>query len=316
MVDWKLVEGKWQKRWVEAGAFETDPDPEREKYYLTVAYPYPNSPQHIGHGRTYTLTDVHARYRRMLGYNVLLPMAWHFTGTPVIAMVERLEERDKDLLDTFLNLYNVPKDRLNELETPVGMARYFSEEIKHGMQRMGFSIDWRREFTTVDAYYSKFIEWQFKRLRKQGYIIQGSHPVGWCPHCGNPVGQHDTVGDKEPEIEEFTVIKFKRGQEVFPAATLRPETVFGVTNMWLNPDVEYVRALVDEETWVVSAEAVEKLRFLGHDVEVKERFTGSELVREKLTNPATGEEMPILPADFVDPKNATGVVMSVPAHAP
>ncbi|RLI10151.1 leucine--tRNA ligase [Candidatus Bathyarchaeota archaeon] len=316
MVDWKRIEEKWQKRWADAGVFQADPDPEKPKYYLTVAYPYPNSPQHIGHGRTYTLTDVHARYRRMQGYNVLFPMAWHFTGTPVIAMVERLKEKDPDLLDTFLNLYNIPEERLHELETPVGMARYFAEEIKNGMRRMGFSIDWRREFTTVDDYYHKFIEWQFEKLRQRGYITQGSHPVGWCPHCGNPVGQHDTVGDKEPEIEEFTAIKFKRGEEVFPAATLRPETVFGVTNMWLNPGAEYVRARVDDETWVVSADAVEKLRLLGHEVEVMARFPGSELVGERLTNPATGGEIPILPADFVDPGNATGVVMSVPAHAP
>lgn len=316
MMDWKEIEEKWQGRWAEARAFEAEPDPERPKYYLTVAYPYPNSPQHIGHGRTYTLTDVHARYMRMRGYNVLFPMAWHFTGTPVIAMVERLKAGDPDLLDTFLNLYNVPEDRLHELETPIGMARYFSEEIKHGMGRMGFSIDWRRTFTTIDPYYHRFIEWQFEKLRQRGYITQGSHPVGWCPHCGNPVGQHDTIGDVEPEIGEFTAIKFRRGEEVFPTATLRPETVFGVTNIWLNPGAEYVRARVDDEVWVVSADAVEKLRFLGHDVEVEDRFPGSDLIGERLVNPATGGEVPILPAGFVDPKNATGVVMSVPAHAP
>ncbi|MCW3978958.1 MAG: class I tRNA ligase family protein, partial [Candidatus Bathyarchaeota archaeon] len=235
-MDWRSIEEKWRKRWAEAGAFEADPDPERQKYYLTVAYPYPNSPQHIGHGRTYTMCDVHARYRRMQGYNVLLPMAWHFTGTPVIAMVERLKEKDEDLLDTFLNIYNIPKGDLHELETPIGMATYFAQEIKTGMQLMGFSIDWRREFTTVDPYYNKFIEWQFAKLRQRGYITQGSHPVGWCPHCGNPVGQHDTVGDKEPEIEEFAVLKFRRGDLVFPAATLRPETVFGVNAMWINPE--------------------------------------------------------------------------------
>ena len=316
MLDWKKIEEKWQKRWAEAGAFEADPDPERQKYYLTVAYPYPNSPQHIGHGRTYTLTDVHARYRRMQGYNVLLPMAWHFTGTPVIAMVERLKAGDPELLDTFLNLYNIKKDQLHELETPIGMASYFAEEIKTGMQRMGFSIDWRREFTTIDPYYSKFIEWQFAKLRQRGYIVQGSHPVGWCPKCGNPVGQHDTIGDKEPEIEEFTVIKFMRGNTVYPAATLRPETVFGVTNMWLNPDTLYVEVKVEGENWVVSAEAANKLQFLGHEVEVVSEYLGSKLIGGKLTNPMTGTEMPILPASFVDPKNATGVVMSVPAHAP
>jgi leucyl-tRNA synthetase len=315
-MDWNKLEEKWQRRWEEAGVFEADPDPDRPKYYLTVAYPYPNSPQHIGHGRTYTLTDVHARYRRMQGYNVLFPMGWHYTGTPVIAMVERLKERDPELLETFLNLYNIPEDRLHELETPVGMAAYFAEEIKAGMRRMGFSIDWRREFTTIDPYYSRFIEWQFEKLRQRGYITQGSHPVGWCPSCGNPVGQHDTVGDKEPEIEDFTVIKFRRGDTYYPAATLRPETVFGVTNMWLNPDSLYVEVTVDGESWVVSAEAVNKLQFLGHKVEIVSEFLGNKLIGASLTNPMTGAETPILPASFVDPKNATGVVMSVPAHAP
>ncbi|MGD2200058.1 MAG: leucine--tRNA ligase [Candidatus Bathyarchaeota archaeon] len=316
MVDWKNIEEKWRRRWAEAGVFEADPDPEKPKYFITVAYPYPNSPQHIGHGRTYTLTDVHARYRRMQGYNVLFPMAFHYTGTPVIAMVDRLKEKDPELLDTFVNIYNIPEDELHRLETPTGMAAYFAEEIKTGMQLMGFSIDWRREFTTIDPIYSKFIEWQFAKLRQRGYITQGSHPVGWCPGCGNPVGQHDTVGDKEPEIEEFTVIKFKRGDVVYPAATLRPETVFGVTNMWLNPDTLYVEVKVEGEVWLVSADAANKLQFLGYEVEVVTEYLGSKLIGGTLTNPMTGNEIPILPATFVDPKNATGVVMSVPAHAP
>ncbi len=316
MVDWKQLEQKWQGRWAEAAAFETDPDREKPKYYLTVAYPYPNSPQHIGHGRTYTLTDVHARYMRMRGYNVLFPMAWHYTGTPLFAMVERLKERDPALVDTFLNLYGIPESKLKELETPVSMANYFVSEIKGGMKKIGFSIDWRRTFTTVDDYYHKFIEWQFAKLRQKGYITQGSHPVGWCPSCGNPVGQHDTIGDKEPEIEEFTLIKFRKGDTVFPAATLRPETIYGVTNMWLNPDAVYVEATVDGETWIVSAEAARKLDMLGHKVKVETEFQGARLIGQTLTNPATGKEIIILPAPFVDPKNATGVVMSVPAVAP
>ena len=67
MVEWKNIEEKWQRRWAEAKAFETDPAIDKPKFYLTVAYPYPNSPQHIGHGRTYTLTEVHARFQRMHG---------------------------------------------------------------------------------------------------------------------------------------------------------------------------------------------------------------------------------------------------------
>jgi len=312
----KQIERKWQKKWEEARIFEAGPDPNKPKYFITVAYPYPNSPQHIGHGRTYTLADVHARYMRMQGYNVLLPMAFHYTGTPVFAMSKRLAANDEDLIDTFLRIYKVPEKLLKDFYEPLTMARYFHKEIKAGMKEIGYSIDWRREFTTIDPQYNRFIEWQFEKLRQKGYISQGSHPVGWCPNEGNPVGQHDTQGDVEPEIGEFTLIKFQYNEWILPAATLRPETIFGVTNMWLNPKVEYVKAKVDNEQWIISKESVEKLRYLNRKVEVVETFMGSQLIGKHVKNPVTGKEILILPAEFVDPKNATGVVMSVPGHAP
>jgi len=315
-VEWSKIEKKWQKRWEEAKIFETDPDLNKPKFFITVAYPYPNSPQHIGHGRTYTLADVHARYMRMRGYNVLLPMAFHYTGTPVLAMSKRLMASDEDLIDTFVRIYKVPQEALKDFVEPINMARYFHEEIKAGMKEIGYSIDWRREFTTIDPNYNRFIEWQFRKLREAGYISQGSHPVGWCPNDGNPVGQHDTQGDVEPEIGEFTLIKFKYDEWVLPTATLRPETVFGVTNIWLNTNIEYVKAKVDGEQWIISRESAEKLRYLNRKVEVVGTLPGKELIGKKVENPATGEQLLILPADFVDPKNATGVVMSVPGHAP
>jgi leucyl-tRNA synthetase len=312
----KKIEEKWQKRWEDAKIFEANPDPAKPKYFITVAYPYPNSPQHIGHARTYTLADVHARYMRMRGYNVLLPMAFHYTGTPVLAMAKRLAEKDEELIKDFVEVYKIPKEKLTELIDPLNMARYFHEEIKEGMKRIGFSIDWRREFTTIDPQYNRFIEWQFEKLREKGYITRGSHPVGWCPRCGNPVGQHDTAGDVEPEIGEFTLIKFKQGNTIFPTATLRPETIFGVTNIWVNPKAKYVKATVDGEEWIVSQEAAEKLTYLNHKVKVLETFEGKSLVGTYVKNPATKNKIIILPAEFVDPKNATGVVMSVPGHAP
>jgi leucyl-tRNA synthetase len=312
----RKIEEKWQKNWEKAKVFETDPDLSRPKCFITVAYPYPNSPQHVGHGRTYTLADVHARYMRMRGFNTLLPMAFHYTGTPVLAMAKRLADNDKGLISDFVNVYKIPVEKLKELAEPIAMARYFHQEIKLGMKEIGFSIDWRREFTTVDPHYSRFIEWQFEKLRQKGYITRGSHPVGWCPRDGNPVGMHDTVGDVEPEIGEFTIIKFKRNNEVFPAATLRPETVFGVTNIWLNPNTKYVKATVDDEQWIVSQESLEKLENQNRKVKILQTFEGEELVGKQVQNPATGKNIPVLPADFVDPKNATGVVMSVPGHAP
>jgi len=312
----KKIEEKWQRNWEEARIFDADPDPAKPKYFVTVAYPYPNSPQHIGHARTYTLADVHARYMRMRGYNVLLPMAFHYTGTPVLAMAKRLADADADLIDDFVRVYKIPREKLKELADPMAMARYFHKEMKTGMKEIGYSIDWRREFTTIDPTYNRFIGWQFEKLRQGGYITRGSHPVGWCPRDGNPVGQHDTVGDVEPEIGEFTLLKFTGDGLIFPAATLRPETIFGVTNVWVNPEAEYAKATVDGELWVVSVESVEKLAYLNHKVKVLETFNGKKLLGEKVENPATRRNVPILPAAFVDPKNATGIVMSVPGHAP
>jgi len=315
-IDWASIEEKWRSRWEQAHVFESDPDPDRVKFFLTVAYPYPNSPQHIGHGRTYTLADVHARYRRMQGYNVLFPMAFHYTGTPILAMSKRLASGDEDLIDTFTRIYKVPSSVIKDLSEPLKIARYFHEEIKQGMKEMGYSIDWRREFTTIDPQYNRFIEWQFERLREKGLVIQGSHPVGWCPNDGNPVGQHDTVGDVEPEIGEYTLLKFYYGEYALPTATLRPETIFGVTNIWLHPDAEYVQAKVEDEKWIVSVQCVRKLLFLGREVAEERSFKGRELIGKSVLNPVTGLKILILPASFVDPENATGVVMSVPGHAP
>jgi leucyl-tRNA synthetase len=316
VVDWKAIQEEVLRKWEQARIFEADPDPSKEKFFITVAYPYPNSPQHIGHARTYTITDVHARYLRMRGYNVLFPMAFHYTGTPILAMAERIEKGDPELIDDFLRIYHVPKEKLKDFAEPIEIARYFHEEVKLGMKDMGFSIDWRREFTTVDPTYSRFIEWQFGKLREKGLITKGSHPVGWCPNDGNPVGQHDTIGDVEPDIGQYVLLKFKMGGVILPTATLRPETVFGVTNIWIKPDATYVKARIGEEDWIISEPCLKKLGYQNREVSVIERVQGAKLIGKSATNPMTSTPVILLPAEFVDPESATGVVMSVPAHAP
>ena len=316
VLEWNRIQDKWLERWQEDSVFQADVDPNKEKFFLTVAYPYPNSPQHIGHGRTYTLTDVYARYKRMQGFNVLFPMAFHYTGTPILAMSERIESGDKELIQTFIDLYNVPKDIIASFKEPINIAKYFHQEIKTGMIEMGYSIDWRREFTTVDPTYSAFIEWQFAKLKEKDLITIGSHPVGWCPKDKSPVGQHDTSGDVEPDIGEYTLIMFQMDETKLPAATLRPETIYGVTNLWIRPDATYIKATVNEESWIISKETANKLQFLNMKIEIKEEFSGRDLIGKKVVNPVNRNEVNIFPASFVDPKNGTGIVMSVPAHAP
>jgi leucyl-tRNA synthetase len=308
------VAQKWQKRWHERRVYESNPD-ERRKFYITVAFPYPNSPFHLGHGRTYVVADVYARFMRARGFNVLFPMGFHYTGTPIIAMADDVAKGDRELLDIFQNLYRIPPDVIPKLADPLYMANYFKEDIKTAMHELGLAIDWRREFTTIDPEFSSFTVWQFKRLQERGYIVRGTHPVGWCPVHHIPVGMHDTKGDVEPEIGEFTLIYFRNGASIFPAATLRPETVFGVVGVWINPKENYVKAELGKSAWILSEKASRKLSFQ-LDLRIVETVKGSELVGLTLVNPVTGDEVKVMPGEFVDPMTGTGVVMSVPAHAP
>jgi leucyl-tRNA synthetase len=317
MVDWQELDARWQRAWREARIFEANPDG-RPKFYLTVAYPYVSGPMHIGHGRTYTVPDVIARYKRMRGFNVLFPMAYHFTGTPIVGAARRVAARERDFIRVLTERYRVRVEALDDFENPHHFATYFAREsdlsYRKGMEWLGYSIDWRREFTTVDPHYQRFITWQYNKLREAGMIVKGKHPVKWCPGCGNPVTDHDLLEGEGVEIVEFTLLKYKMGNYILPAATLRPETVFGVTNLWLNPEANYVSARVNGELWIVSEQAVEKLRQQGYRVEDVEPIEIDFTMEAEV--PLTRKLVPILPASFVDPDNASGVVGSVPSHAP
>jgi len=139
-IDWNAIDKKWQKQWLENNDHEADSN-NKEKKFITVAYPYPNSPQHIGHGRTYTIADVHSRYLRMKGFNVLFPMGFHYTGTPILGMAKRVEANDTELIEGFKTLYKVPEDKIKEFVEPIKIADYYHEEIKSGMVEMGYSIE-------------------------------------------------------------------------------------------------------------------------------------------------------------------------------
>jgi len=252
----------------------------------------------------------------MRGYNVLFPMGFHYTGTPIMAMADAIAKGDKELIDTFKEIYEIPADVIPRMSDPLYMANYFKEDIKRSMKEIGLGIDWRREFTTIDPEFSSFVTWQFHKLQSKGYIVKDTHPVGWCPIHHIPVGMHDTKGDVEPEIGEFVLIYFKSDKGIFPAATLRPETVFGATGLWINPNENYVMANVLGNRMILSERAAFKLSFQIDNIEIIEKIKGSKLVGTKAENPITGKFIEVNGAEFVDVNFGTGVVMSVPAHAP
>jgi len=309
------IESKWQKKWAEEGVFNAEPAL-RKKFFITIPYPYLNGNLHAGHTRTFTIGDVVARYRRMREENVLFPMGFHVTGTPIVGLSELVKNRDPEIEKVYTEHHDIPPEVFATLTTPQAIVDYFRRESRSAMQSIGYSIDWRREFTTTDPAYKKFIEWQYYILRGLGYVSKGSHPVRWCPNDENPVEDHDILKGEEATIIDFALIKFRFGDKILPCATLRPETVFGVTNLWVNPEVVHAVARINGETWITSQEAFEKLTFTDRSVERIGEVRGSDLIGKTVTNPLTGAEVLILPASFVDPDNGSGIVMSVPAHAP
>jgi len=317
-VDLKRIEEKWIDRWEEAGLFEADPEPGREKFFLTFPFPYMNGPLHIGHAFTSTKCDVQARFRRMQGYNVLFPWAWHLTGEPIAGAASRVRSGDEEQIRIFRTIDGVPEEEIERFGDPEYIARYYIRESKSAVRRLGHSIDWRREFhtTSLHPHFNRFIQWQYETLREKGFVKKGTHPVIWCPRCRSPTGDHDRLQGEGASTVEFTLLKFALDGAFLPAATLRPETLFGVVNMWLNPDAEYVRLRLGSEEWIVSREAARKLSEQKGDVEVVGELNGRELIGRECRHPLSGSDVLILPASFVDPDNSTGVVMSVPSHAP
>jgi len=310
------IEKYWLKVWNDRRVFEADPVVGRKKALVTVPFPYMNAPLHVGSAFTATRVEVYARFKRMQGYNVLFPWAWHWTGQTIGGMSSRLKAGDRDLRRAFVEVDGVPPGEVDKFVDPEYLASYYTKASRQVMKDTGFSIDWRREFTTVDPAFRKFVEWQYLRLRELGYVVQGTHPVVWCPQDRSPTGDHDRMEGEGVSHEEFNLIKFHLGEFALVAATLRPETIYGATNIWVNSDAEYAEARVDGELWVVSSSALTRLAEQKHDVAPARTFKGAELVGKYVMAPMTGMSLPILPAPFVDPDLATGVVYSVPSDAP
>ena len=310
-----MTEKKWQKKWADEKLFESNPN-DKEKLFITVAFPYPSGAMHIGHGRTYTVPDVYARFKRMEGYNVLFPMAWHVTGAPVIGIADRIKRKDPWTLNLYENVHRVPKDELPKLEDPEYIVRYFSSEYNEVMHDMGYSIDWRREFRTINPTYKKFIEWQITTLYEKGLVQRGEHPVKYCPNCDNPVGDHDLLEGEGVGVNELTLLKFQIDDKILVTATLRPETIVGATNIWLNPDVEYVLVKANDEKWVITKEAHYNLEQQIKDLDIISEINPNDLIGKMAINPFTGNEIPIFPASFVSASYGSGVVFSEPADAP
>lgn len=313
-MDIPKIEKKWQALWERERVFESEPG-KRNKYFMLFAYPTVSGTLHVGHARSYCLPDVIARYKRMKGFNVFFPLGFHATG---IDCQKILDETQTDIKNA--KKFGISESDARKFKTVLDVEKYLEKNIIKSFKEIGISLDFRPIVSTIDPQYNKFIEWQFRQLKKLGYLIQTDYRLAWCPKCEHPVSLDPAEADisewKGAQIKNYIIIKFESEGLIFPAATLRPETVFGVTNVWINPNAKYVKAKIDKETWIISKEAMNKLENLNKKIEIIEEFEGSKFANKDVLNPANEKAIPILEGDFVNPDEATGIVMSVPSHDP
>ncbi len=318
------VEKKWQKAWKEKRVFESDIDAKKEKFFFTTPYPYISGSLHLGHGRAVTEGDVYTRFLRMSGKNVLFPMAFHISGTPILGISAAIKNGNKEkiaLYESYVSAYvkdvKKVKDIVESFSNPNSLVKFFIPKMIEEYSALGLGVDWTRSFTSGDALHRGLVTWQFKKYHEHGYLIKDKHPVLYSPNDQSAMGEDDIQDADSDSVEkqEFSLVKFEYKNKFLVCATLRPETIFGVTNLWVNPDATYVDVKVGSEIWIISKEGFDKLQYQRKDL-VFMGFTKEHLIGARVTHPLLGREVFVLPAKFVDSDIATGVVMSVPSDAP
>ncbi|MFP4402036.1 MAG: leucine--tRNA ligase [Candidatus Nanoarchaeia archaeon] len=320
------IEQKWQKKWKEAKAWDTAVDNSKEKFFGNVAYPYANSVMHIGHGRTYTIADVYLRYQRLLGKNVLYPIGYHISGTPVLAVADGIKRGDekviaqvKEAISDYVFDEQEQEDLIKTFHDPQHIADFFSNTIEASLDSIGASISYERQFTTGESLYNAFIAWQYSKLKHLGLLKQGKYPILYSAQDENAVGEDDIKdGDIDKvSISEMTYImaKLESSNEYLVAGTLRPDALFGITNMYVKPDMDLVKLKVNGDIWIVSKASHVKIEHQFDNVEYLSEHKGEEFIGQNVIAPITNKTVPVLSAEFCDENHATGIVFSSPADS-
>ncbi|MDR0791392.1 MAG: leucine--tRNA ligase, partial [Methanomassiliicoccaceae archaeon] len=315
---YREMEDKWQRKWSDALLSQANRD-ERPKFMVVFAYPGVTGYLHVGHMRGFSYVDAIGRYKRMTGHNVMFPVGTHATGNGAITLAHRIAKNEPEIIE-YLKRNGCTDKELKGLKDPLSVVEFFNNVyVNDYWKRFGFLSDWRRFTCTLYPDYMRFMQWQFMKLNDAKLLIQKPYYAPACPQCG-PVAidasETDISKGGNAETQEYTLLKFKCNDLFLIAATLRPETVYGQVNFWVNPDVEYVKMRKDGETWVVSPAAAKKLAYQKDGCEVIGKIKGKDMVGWMCEAPMIHRSIPVFPAGFCDPSVGTGLVTSVPSDAP
>lgn len=154
--NFREIEKKWQKQWAEMKTYEVTEDKSREKFYVLNMFPYPSGAGlHVGHPLGYIASDIYARYKRLMGYNVLNPMGYDAYGLPA-------------------EQYAIQTGQHPAITTAENISRYRSQ-----LDKIGFSFDWNREVRTCEPKYYKWTQWAFQKMFNSFYCntCQKAQPI-------------------------------------------------------------------------------------------------------------------------------------------
>lgn len=312
------IEKKWQKAWERAKISHAEPKKGKNKFFMIFAYPGISGFLHVGHMRGFTYTDTITRFKRMNSHVVLFPAGTHASGNQAISFSAKIQRKDPAWID-YLKKNGCSEKDIPQLSTPEGNVKFFNKKYQEVWKNFGFLIDERRFTSTILPEYNAFIEWQFQKLREKNLLIQKPYYATYCPNCG-PVAvdpsETDISKGGHAEKVEFTLLKYKYEDAYIVAATLRPETIFGQTNLWINPEASYVKVQVGKEKWIMSKAAAEKLMHQIKEVKIISSISPDSIIGKKALFTYLKKSLTILPASFVDQLVGTGIVTSVPSDAP
>ena len=272
--DPQLIEGDIYAYWLEQGVFNAEVDPAQPPYCIVIPPPNVTGVLHMGHALDETVQDLLTRWHRMRGFATLWLPGTDHAG---IATQNKVEER---LAAEGLTRHDLGREEF------VRRTWQFKEE-HHGiitgqLQRLGCSLDWRRERFTLDAGLSRAVREAFVSLYEQGLIYRGARMINWCPRCRT--GLSDLEVEHETTFGHLWYIRYPEpdGGPGLVVATTRPETMLGDTAVAVPP----------------------------HD----KRY--EHLVGKTLLLPLQEREIPVVADEYVDPAFGTGAVKVTPAHDP
>ncbi|XP_022164440.1 leucine--tRNA ligase, cytoplasmic [Myzus persicae] len=233
-------------------------------------------------------------------------------------------------------------EQIRSFEDPLTWLNYFPSLAVNDLKSIGIHVDWRRTFITTNEnpFFDSFVRWQFLRLRDNNKIKFGKRYTVFSPKDNQPCMDHDRSKGEGVGPQEYTLVKMKlvqpypeklkftkkslKNKPVFlVAATLRPETMYGQTNCWVHPDLEYVAfKLNDESIFVCSERAAKNMSYQGFtakngEYEIISKLKGQDILGAKLNAPLSFNEIIYtLPMLSIKPDKGTGVVTSVPSDSP